>query len=68
MNYLYSNQKMLCKALQRTKTLNRKQEQNYKITGRADFIAQGLKFVPDWPAISVSSWQQARMWQMVWLG
>ncbi len=27
-----------------------------------------LKFVPDWPAISVSSWQQSRVRQTIWYG
>jgi hypothetical protein len=27
-----------------------------------------LKSVPAWPAITVSSWQQQSLWQMIWFG
>jgi hypothetical protein len=33
---------------------------NFKIAEVVDLFGQWLKFVPDWSAISVSSWQQPK--------
>ncbi len=32
------------------------------------FTSLWLKFVPRWPAISVSSWQQLSLGHMIWFG